>query len=383
MLDSLHIKNFRCFEDLTIPSLGRVNLIVGKNNSGKSTLLDAIYLYANSGNIWAIQKVLTERNEFPLLDTPQQSSPFSASQPNNQTRMAFDALANIFSKNNNSNICLIASKNKSGETISINLEKTTDIENSKKKYNIKSVPSYYNPAQTSQEQPLQEGFLVTKTQTNKIYTELTNYVASVPYTITHDLSQTNFNIPIINNKVIGTYLYYETSLADIWSKLQDDGKDLKINELLKIVEPNIDRAYYTVDGKIAKIQIRNNGTQTLKSLGEGVSRIFQLFILAYASEGGILIIDEIENGLHHSIQAAVWKQLFEATKKLDIQVFATTHSEDTVKAFCKVAVADEEIDGKLIALARSAKTSNEGQIFPIIYEEDKLQTFIEMGMEVR
>ena len=33
MLDSLHIKNFRCFEDLTIPSLGRVNLIVGKNST--------------------------------------------------------------------------------------------------------------------------------------------------------------------------------------------------------------------------------------------------------------------------------------------------------------------------------------------------------------
>jgi len=48
MLDSLHIKNFRCFEDLTIPSLGRVNLIVGKNNSGKSTLLEAINLYAMS-----------------------------------------------------------------------------------------------------------------------------------------------------------------------------------------------------------------------------------------------------------------------------------------------------------------------------------------------
>ncbi len=64
MLDSLHIKNFRCFEDLTIPSLGRVNLIVGKNNSGKSTLLEAIAVFAQHGKVFALQSVLMSRNEF-------------------------------------------------------------------------------------------------------------------------------------------------------------------------------------------------------------------------------------------------------------------------------------------------------------------------------
>ncbi|MGB5597882.1 MAG: ATP-binding protein, partial [Thiothrix litoralis] len=64
MLDSLHIKNFRCFEDLTIPSLGRVNLIVGKNNSGKSTLLEAIALFAQHGKVSALQSILINRNEF-------------------------------------------------------------------------------------------------------------------------------------------------------------------------------------------------------------------------------------------------------------------------------------------------------------------------------
>lgn len=49
MLDSLHIKNFRCFEDLTIEPLGRINLIVGKNNTGKSTLLEAMIVWVHHG----------------------------------------------------------------------------------------------------------------------------------------------------------------------------------------------------------------------------------------------------------------------------------------------------------------------------------------------
>src|SRR2546423_161740 len=44
MLDSLSIKNFRLFRDLKVESLSRVNLIAGKNNTGKTALLEAVYL---------------------------------------------------------------------------------------------------------------------------------------------------------------------------------------------------------------------------------------------------------------------------------------------------------------------------------------------------
>jgi len=49
ILDSLEVKGYRCFEHLTIEQLGRVNLIVGKNNVGKTALLEALWIYANKG----------------------------------------------------------------------------------------------------------------------------------------------------------------------------------------------------------------------------------------------------------------------------------------------------------------------------------------------
>jgi AAA15 family ATPase/GTPase len=68
MLDSLHIKNFRCFEDLTIQSLGHVNLIVGKNSVGKTTLLEALHILGSGGLMGTIEQILINRG-LPFIDS--------------------------------------------------------------------------------------------------------------------------------------------------------------------------------------------------------------------------------------------------------------------------------------------------------------------------
>lgn len=66
LLDSLEIKGYRCFEHLTIEKLGRVNLIVGKNNVGKTALLEALWIYLNQGNIINFNQILNSRHENKL-----------------------------------------------------------------------------------------------------------------------------------------------------------------------------------------------------------------------------------------------------------------------------------------------------------------------------
>lgn len=77
------------------------------------------------------------------------------------------------------------------------------------------------------------------------------------------------------------------------------------------------------------------------------------------------------------------EKLFKLAKELDIQVFATTHSEDTVKAFCKVSLADDEVDGKLISLGHSAAIADNGKILADVYDEKTLAWIVQSGMEVR
>ncbi len=68
MLTDLSIKNFRLFEKFKIDNLARVNLIVGKNNVGKSTLLEAIQLLVSQGSPQALFEQLEARGEISLYE---------------------------------------------------------------------------------------------------------------------------------------------------------------------------------------------------------------------------------------------------------------------------------------------------------------------------
>ena len=71
----------------------------------------------------------------------------------------------------------------------------------------------------------------------------------------------------------------------------------------------------------------------LKSLGDGVTRVFHIMLALVNAKDGVLLIDEFENGLHWTVQESVWRVLFQMANRLNVQVFCTTHSRDCIKAF--------------------------------------------------
>lgn len=71
----------------------------------------------------------------------------------------------------------------------------------------------------------------------------------------------------------------------------------------------------------------------LKSMGDGVTRLFHIIVALVNARNGILLIDEFENGLHWSVQPKVWDIVFQLSEKLNVQVFATTHSRDCIEGF--------------------------------------------------
>jgi AAA15 family ATPase/GTPase len=96
------------------------------------------------------------------------------------------------------------------------------------------------------------------------------------------------------------------------------------------------------------------------------------------AQDGFLIIDEIESGLHYSVQLKTWELIFRLAEELKIQVFATTHSDDCVKAFQYVAQRDEAVEGVLIRLGKWKEFSK-----AIIFDEERLTTAVEGQIEIR
>jgi hypothetical protein len=71
----------------------------------------------------------------------------------------------------------------------------------------------------------------------------------------------------------------------------------------------------------------------LKSMGDGMTRLLHIIVALVNAKNGLLLIDEFENGLHWSVQSKVWDIIFQLSEKLNVQVFATTHSRDCIAGF--------------------------------------------------
>jgi len=96
-----------------------------------------------------------------------------------------------------------------------------------------------------------------------------------------------------------------------------------------------------------------------------------------------LLIDEFENGLHYSVQEKVWRLLFELSSKLDIQIFATTHSWDCIESFAKVAKKNKDIEGILFRVGQSVRTSDTGRVISTVFDGEQLYSITQSDVEVR
>lgn len=96
------------------------------------------------------------------------------------------------------------------------------------------------------------------------------------------------------------------------------------------------------------------------------------------SQGGLLTIDEAENGIHHSVQYHFWKMVMQTAKENNVQVLATTHGWDCVTGFAQAAAEAEAGESALLRLERDA-----GGIHAVEYSKDDLKIAAEQGIEVR
>lgn len=114
-------------------------------------------------------------------------------------------------------------------------------------------------------------------------------------------------------------------------------------------------------------------------MGDGINRILTIILALVNSENGYLLIDEFENGLHYSVQADLWEIVFFLAERLNIQVFATTHSEDCISGFEQVLnEALTTASGHLIRLDRI-----DGEIRQTSFDPEEMKLAGEKDIELR
>jgi predicted ATPase len=172
-------------------------------------------------------------------------------------------------------------------------------------------------------------------------------------------------------------------LGLLWDRIALSDLEQHVVSALAIIDENISAvsmvgADGVRSGRIAIVRSKRFARPVpLKSFGDGVNRLFGIVLSLVNAKDGCLLIDEFENGLHHTVQANAWRMIFKIAAALNVQVFATTHSVDAINAFQQVAREVPET-GVLVRLARRGQA-----IVSTVFSEDELAVVARNQIEVR
>ncbi len=152
----------------------------------------------------------------------------------------------------------------------------------------------------------------------------------------------------------------DRKIANLYGALVDLGYEYFVDKNLTLFDSNITelKQRFIENDIVIKLKIKDQQEPVLlSSLGEGVSRYIAMLCSIWASKDGYLFIDEIENGIHYTNFDILWKIIFQASKEANCQIFATTHSKESIESFNRVQ--QEFIgSGNYFELFRSKKSGN-------------------------
>jgi predicted ATPase len=390
MLDSLMIKNFRSLADLKVEKLGRVNLIVGKNNSGKSSVLEALRIHAGNAQPDVLVSISEEHDERYRVSENEASEPDAA--------LPFqDFFMDRSFPTDDDTAIQIGSANNHDEVLSIQHVFVVEEQEQEPAEDSLGEMRFRVRRRTVSKQQLQnetgdvrQALQITKGQ--KRYPLLFLDSGSQPYQNLRSILIEKLNL--IPCSVVPTRFISSDELADEWDKIALTDYAAIVKDAMRIITPEFENLIFVrnEEGRSgsrrdfqrrAIVKLSNVSRPVpLNSLGDGMLRVLQLVLKLFSAKGGFMLIDEFENGLHYSVQQKVWTLLFEMAEKLDIQVFATTHSWDCIVSFTKVAL-NKDCDGVLFRMGRSARTHDNGKIIATVFDEAALDDFTQADMEIR
>lgn len=349
MFTSLRVSGYRGLKTLEVERLGRVNLVAGRNNSGKTSLLEAVFLLAHGGSSKvALNANIVRVRAGKIVDVRALWQP-------------------LFSNLDVSRPVSISASHATHGSLHLEIEH---------RYSARL------------------GRVSTSRDTNRGVggsSEL-NFALSVspregqlPRSVQSRISfgEDDWEVKVEGEPLVAPGVLLKSG-AD---SPEDDIKRLGVLrvrkqaqlvvEALQVIEPRLQAVDgfpgpggYTLWGDIGLPE-----QIPLAVLGDGVNRLARL-VLAMASERGLIVlVDEIENGFHHSILKNVWKAIYTTAERFDTQVIATTHSYECISA------AHDASPGHDLALHRL--DADDDGVRCVTYDSESIEGSMHHGFEVR
>jgi len=365
MLTSLSMKGYRAFKNLEIEDLGRVNLFVGRNNCGKTSILEASEILLGGTDPAIVIRSTIRRGEIISSRTQERvERKFDLSHLFHGHKIDTGEGFQVFGDERDQCIsisCQVSNEASEGESKDKLLFKNGDAE--------------------------AISFLVIK---HSMANEVVRCPLSSPGAISHDwLRRLRFIEKKREKNVnfIGADALDGEEMGELWNSIALTNEEESVLEALRILEPEIDRIAFlsgssyrltrSSEGIFAKLRGLEERIP-LGSLGDGIRHLLSISLAVIRSSGGAVMIDEIDTGLHFSVMTDMWRVLIKTADRLDVQVFATTHSLDCLRSLAWL----NEHEPKLCEKVRLHRVEIERER-TTVYSPDEIMEAAKHHMEIR
>jgi AAA15 family ATPase/GTPase len=333
LLPDLHVKNYRLFQDFKLERLARVNLVAGRNNVGKSALLEAALLASTQNPRDALTQVLSQRGEREGERGEWTLSPlFFNYQLTQDSTIEIKAGKRWFKMS-------VLDRDESEDIFPINVQ----------------YPEREKPLRLSSVKGVTEDLPhrvpLWKVESDRVYL------------------------------IRGTDTLYSRyrELSMWWDKVALTPRRDTVINILQVIEPRLQAVDFLRQQDNVMVLLKGADAPVfMGSLGDGMQHLLVMAVTLANTQGGILLLDEVETGLHYSVLLDLWRLLFKTTRELDVQIIATTHSWDCIAAFSQVWSEVEQTEGQFCRLDRVGE-----QILTEFYPPDELAFAVKEGIETR
>jgi len=372
MITSLQLENYRGFQEYTVPGLARANLLVGKNNCGKTALLEAVHLLASGGDAEVLFRFAMQRGEAILVPDDRERYGREAYPVARHYFFGHDFVVGMYFR--------VSSGDGIG-AVRISVISLSDLDESQAA--LVGEGTRLQPAAALR----CERSAGPTTTISRDY-PVTEEGALIPGVLARSRRpfQRDRNGGL-NVQFITPDSLEPTSMSDMWNKVLTMGREADVIGAMRILAPGLrnvvflsGRYPYGGPGR-AGVLADFEGTphrNPLGSYGDGMRRLLALTLSLIQSENGILLVDEIDTGLHYSIMEEMWRLVVETARRANVQVFATTHSSDCVRGLASLCRDRPDLRGE-VSLQKIDPSIKEA----VALNWEKIIIAVDQGIEVR
>lgn len=315
-IKSIEINQFRGIQRLVVSDFSNINLIVGDNNSGKTTFLEAIQLLFVKSQLSSIKSVIDQRT---LL------------KPNSSFYTSFIKMFNIEQGKNLMKFDIYANSNKG--PLEIELRGNERIISGEDALQL----SKMSTRQKSQYK--REAVFIPEIA--KVFTgSIINQVGKK--TVEREIRFISLD-NVIPGPIVRKEVHYIPSFGhlryDLLQNIVDnlEYKKLAIDILRQFDSSIMDICYTKADDGIylESIITKDGINMPFSVYGDGIKKILYILNKLFNAANSILLIDEIETGLHKKYYDILFPVIFALANKLNVQLFIATHSIEAIDAILR------------------------------------------------